>query len=244
MDGFEFITSPELYGVIPEPEPAQHEIPYWLKSLPLEMDGGNERTQIRNSTAKACMPLLEGTKAGWILKTPADIQLAVKDDKMKWTSNFDYEVISHFEKEQVGDAFGHDGPFFNFFGQWRCNAPDGWSLLVTHPTNRFTDTRFRSFTGVIDVDNYNGEINTVVCWTGGDWSGVIPQGTPVATLIPIRRDWLSFDTVTRPETEEEALELSRHKKSIQSNQRYYRDDVYEGLPPNLVDEDDGWDEAE
>lgn len=226
---FEFVTHPNLYTVIPEPEPAQHEIPYWFQKLPMEKSGGSERKALRNSTAKACMPLMEAMKAGWIFKTPADIHLKVQDGKAAWNTRFDYQVISPFNDGEVGDKFPEDGPILNFRGRWRINAPDGWSMLFTPPMNRPGESRFRAFSGVISIDKYDGEINHPALWTAGNWEGVIPQGTPIAQGIPFRRDWFEADATARAATEEEELDLSRFTKSIQANQRHYRENLYEPM---------------
>lgn len=238
MSGFEFITEPELYGAIPEPEPAHHMLPDWYKNLPIEVDGGVERSGLRNSTVRACMPFLEAMKMGWILKTPADIEIRCGDGEFEYQSLINREVMNTFSHSQLGPQFPERGYIINFYSHWRMEAPDGWSILTTHPLNRPGEDRFRAFSGVLDVDEYDAALNQPSIFLKESFSGVIPQGTPISQIIPIHRDWLDMEATARPATEDEELAYTTEQNSNAANQRNYRDDVWEPIDGARVDAKD------
>lgn len=240
---FEFITKPELYGAIPEPEPASHELPAWYKNLPLESDGGVERSRLKNSTVRACMPFLEALKMGWILKLPADVQIKCADGEFNAGSMLDHGVVDTFSGHQVGKMFPSSGHLINFSTHWRVNAPDGWSFLLTHPMNRPGESRFQAFSGVIDVDKYDDQLKQPSLFTQ-NFEGVIPQGTPIQQIVPIHRDWLDMSSVARPATEDEELDRQRQKRSVDANQRHYREEQWEPIDAARVESDSDWEKEE
>jgi hypothetical protein len=86
-----------------------------------------------------------------------------------------------------------DAPFANgraalkFNSFWTIELDDGWSLFATHPINR-DDLPFRLISGLVDADLFHdGGINFPAVWTNGDFSGVLPRGTPVAQCFAVPR---------------------------------------------------------
>jgi hypothetical protein len=76
---------------------------------------------------------------------------------------------------------------------WRFNAtiliPGGYSLLITHPLNRF-DLPFQTLSGVVDNFHlYDGDLPFLL---KKGFRGVIPMGTPIAQILPFKREnWKS-----------------------------------------------------
>jgi hypothetical protein len=61
-------------------------------------------------------------------------------------------------------------------------------VLLTHPLNR-EDLPFHVTSGIIDSDVFFNAGN-IPFFIKEDFEGVIPKGTPIAQLIPIKRyDW-------------------------------------------------------
>jgi hypothetical protein len=91
--------------------------------------------------------------------------------------------------------------FHNF---WTIEAPEGYSVLFTHPVNR-RDLPFTSLTGLVDCDRYiDNHIHFPAHWHDKSFNGTLPKGTPVAQCIPVKRDsWtatveaLTDDATTR-----------------------------------------------
>lgn len=235
-DKITFITKPEFKGVIPEPVPAHKELPDWYKNTPLEAEGNpNERERLQQSTVKACMPFLEAMKIGWIFKSPADVEVVIKEggDKFRTRSKLPQKVMSSFSKRQVGeDMFPANGPLLKFNNFWRAKAPEGYSMLMMPPMNRpgVMQQPFVSWSGIISIDEYKGQLNSPVLWTDQTFEGVIPQGTPLSQVIFFKRDGIASNAEVRQETEEEALELRRQGNRKKAQQRYYRNEQWHPIP--------------
>ena len=99
----------------------------------------------------------------------------------------------------AGTPFFRDDTFvikFNNF--WTIESPPGYSLLITHPINRY-DLPFTTLTGLIDTDLYKDNfINFPARWRDLSFRGVLPKGTPIAQCIPVKRELWSaqFGTIT------------------------------------------------
>ncbi|MBS0528301.1 MAG: hypothetical protein JSS22_02765, partial [Proteobacteria bacterium] len=77
-----------------------------------------------------------------------------------------------------------------FHNLWTIEAPEGYSVLFTHPLNRF-DLPFTALTGLVDCDRYvDNWIHFPAHWHDMNFSGVLPKGTPVAQCFAVKReDW-------------------------------------------------------
>ncbi|NBU22879.1 MAG: hypothetical protein EBS38_03055 [Actinobacteria bacterium] len=82
--------------------------------------------------------------------------------------------------------------------------PSGYSLLVTHPNNRF-DLPFLTLSGIVDADGLmtSGRLPFFI---KSGFSGVIPKGTPICQILPFKREaWRLL--------EDPALVEKNHKNS-------------------------------
>ena len=67
-------------------------------------------------------------------------------------------------------------------------TPEGYSLLVINPLNRF-DLPFLTTNGIIDSDMYTIS-GLIPFFLKDNFVGLIPKGTPYAQVIPFKReDW-------------------------------------------------------
>ena len=72
--------------------------------------------------------------------------------------------------------------------RWGTKLPDGWSLLITHPLNRF-DLPFFTMSAIQDSDRWFSG-NVVSFFLRKDFEGTIPKGTPIMSMVPIKRaEW-------------------------------------------------------
>jgi hypothetical protein len=58
--------------------------------------------------------------------------------------------------------------------------------LFSNPINRF-DLPFQTITGIVDCDKYPGQVHFPFFLKEG-FTGIIPAGTPVTQIIPIKRE--------------------------------------------------------
>jgi hypothetical protein len=87
-------------------------------------------------------------------------------------------------------------------------VPKGYSFLITHPLNRY-DLPFTTMSAIVDAD-FGLHGGQVPFFLKENFEGIIPMGTPIAQIIPFKRDnWIS----------EKSLGL--WKKSDLNNKRAY-----------------------
>lgn len=181
----------ELVDVVPEP--AVKHLPTWYRKMPRYATKEQKQSGIGgypNHTAKACMPFFDVVTAGYILTTQADIWVGRNDDG---TPNFswkcDREMMSSHSLEQVPGLTppaGYEAGVHKFHNWFMMYVPKGYSILYVHPSNRY-ELPFHLISGLVDVDNYNIPVQFPF-WLKEGFEGLIPKGTPIVQLIPIKRE--------------------------------------------------------
>jgi hypothetical protein len=177
-----------------QPIPIKKLLPEWYRTSEttiLSPDGTEA------SGLKRCVPFLDALISGYALVTPVDIFISETDSgelKIGWNSPDEFvDFIHERPKESAANLprpAGHHPNHLAWRGTWGIKTPKGWSLLVTHPLNRF-DLPFTTTSGIMDSDSYSTGGNLPFFIKKG-FTGVIPAGTPIAQLIPIKRaSWTS-----------------------------------------------------
>jgi hypothetical protein len=117
-------------------------------------------------------------------------------------------------------------PPIKFMNWWAINCPKGYSLLFVPPLNR-PDPRFTCFSGMVDCDGYFEFINFPFVWNEPNFKGILPAGTPLMQVIPIKRDTLFSKNVCRAFNETELKALKGTRRKLQSHESHYRDNIWE-----------------
>jgi hypothetical protein len=136
------------------------------------------------------MPFLDTLSSGYIQTTWADIYVEKTDNS--FTIHHE-ESIPLFKNRDVSDInIAHLFYPIEFVWQryWSVKLPKGYSALVTHPLNRY-DLPFVTLSGIVDFDSYsNVQVGSLPFYLYKDFEGLIPKGTPMFQIIPIKReDW-------------------------------------------------------
>jgi hypothetical protein len=193
-----FIPQTELaQEVIDPPKPAKNFIPEWYKKLPRKINKNllwRNPNGSSNRSMKACVPVMDTLTSGYIITTSADIYV---NQNIEYEHKFMWEVsrtlITTHIKEQYGEMpvpDGYEKDPFKWETDWIIKTPKGFSLLFSHPSYRF-DLPFITFTGIVDADKYNMALNLPFFLKEG-FEGLIPKGTPIAQVMPIKREsWKS-----------------------------------------------------
>lgn len=189
-----FRCPPELEGVLPQPIPAVLGLPDWFKSMPSQ--AFNPSMGIADHTVKKCPPFIDAMTYGFLIPLAAD--LVVRDGEFTWKSEmppgfvgkYPHSPIDFHDPSQIpGAPFRDEDRFiikFNNF--WTIEAPEGYSMLFTHPLNR-TDLPFTTLTGLVDCDSFTAAfVNFPARWHDMNFNGVLPKGTPVAQCLPVKRE--------------------------------------------------------
>lgn len=189
----------ETASLIDPPVPASRCIPDWYKNAPLHMDNekqdalSKETTVTSNLTMKGCSPFLDALTHGYVYELPFDIEF--RRDKfgklgIRWATGIDL-ISGHSVEQHQGLKKPYDG--FDGVLKWkftyRIITPQGYSCLFTHPLNR-NDLPFRTFSGVIETDQYPGviEFPFQLLDKFDDDIYILEKGTPLCQIIPFKRD--------------------------------------------------------
>jgi len=221
-----FRCPPELEGKLPPPIPATLGLPDWLKAMPTQ--AFNAVNMREEDTVKRCPPFVDAMTSGFLI--PLICDLRVENGEITWDNDilpggvldFPRSPIGFHDVSQVTGSPLHAADRFviKFHNLWTIEAPEGYSLLFTHPFNRF-DLPFTALSGVVDCDLYRDNwIHFAAHWHDMNFSGVLPKGTPVVQCVPIKRESWSVEKATL--TAEEAQRVHDLTKTINRQPGYYR----------------------
>lgn len=172
-----------------KPVPAKTRIPEWyrLAESTYTDSEGNVMAGL-----KKCMPYMDSLVSGYMLTLPVDIYVTRNEDgtaNFRWNGPDSFSSFVNQRPDESGATMprpaGHDNAHLIWSGMWNIKTPRGWSVLVSHPFNRF-DLPFTTVTALMDSDEMWSAGN-IPFFIKSDFTGVIPQGTPIAQLLPIKR---------------------------------------------------------
>lgn len=176
--------------------PAKANIPEWYKKIPKWKD--NEifsKNNTFNSTVKQCMPFLETLTAGYVVKLPIDLYVKNHDGIpfLAWKGG-DLDRYTPSWREGISDSSIVPPECFPLEYTWKFNCsfkvPEQYSMLITHPLNR-NDLPFRTVSGIVDGNFALQPDGNLPFYIKRNFEGIIPQGTPIAQVIPFyNQDWV------------------------------------------------------
>jgi hypothetical protein len=177
---------PEEYA----PKPATASVPDWYKNL--ESYIGDEKKPTgeggTSATIKRCMPVFDAIINGYILYTYTDVWISQKDN-MPWYEWPSFGPIEFHPVEQAPNhpnRNGHQASYPKWINPWAIQTPPGYSVLITQPMHR--ESVFTILPGIVDTDQYNAPVNFPFVLNNIEYEGLIPAGTPMAQVIPFKRD--------------------------------------------------------
>lgn len=172
------------------PAPARSGVPEWYRKANRFRGGTMEvREYGINKDVKLCVPFLDALTSGYLVELPCDI-LVQRDER--GVMFFWHEDIKPMEMRAKDMATtlprpaGHDLDMYAWITHWSISTPPGYSTIITHPLNRF-DLPFTTTSGIMDTDSYSSA-GQIPFFLREGFHGVIPAGTPIFQVIPIKRD--------------------------------------------------------
>jgi len=177
---------PEEYA----PKPATFSVPEWYKELPSYLGGEKKPTGDGNTTGtiKRCMPVFDAITNGYILYTYTDVWVSQKDG-MPWYEWPSFGPIQFHPVEQAPNhpnRNGHQASYPKWINPWAIETPPGYSVLFVQPMHR--ESIFTILSGIVDTDQYNAAVNFPFVLNNIQYEGLIPAGTPMAQVIPFKRE--------------------------------------------------------
>jgi hypothetical protein len=177
-----------------KPQSAIKFLPKWFNKIP-QFSKNDKKFRIfsngeMNSTIKWCNPFLDSLSAGYMIQLEYDLQVTVENGEsfFVWKSGGEKLVDLH-SKDQISKSMipnGFSEQPYKFRNDWAIKTPKGYSALFVHPLNR-GDLPFYTLSGFVDTDDYNVPVNFPFL-IQKDFEGVILAGTPIAQIIPIKRE--------------------------------------------------------
>lgn len=188
-----------------QPKPASRSIPDWYKNTNSYINENKKPNNDGNGTSatiKKCMPVFDAMTSGYIIESPADVWVSLKGpvQYFQWS---DLSLITFHPIEQAPEhpdkkPFAY--PKWN--NPWSITTPKGYSTLFVQPFHR--ESVFTIFPGIVDTDQYTPPVNFPFVINDSAFEGLIPKGTPIAQVIPFKRDSWTMELGNRKDLEAQA----------------------------------------
>lgn len=170
------------------PKPANKFIPDWYKKTESYVGGKKQPTGAgqTSGTVKKCTPVFDVITAGYLILLPADVFITQKNNEpyYEW-SNFglvQFQANEQAPTHPLANGFNYP----KWINPWAIKTAPGYSTLFVQPFHR--ESEFTILPGLVDTDTYSAAVNFPFVLNDIKFEGIIPAGTPIAQVIPIKRD--------------------------------------------------------
>lgn len=174
---------------IDRPQLASKFIPDWYKEVESYVGGekkpnGDAGT---SATIKRCMPVFDAITAGYIITSPADVWVSLRENNSQF---FEWSALDLISFHPIDQAPNHPElkrhAYPKWVNHWSVRTPKGYSTLFVQPFHR--ESVFTILPGIVDTDEYYAPVNFPMVINDPEFQGLIPKGTPIAQVIPFKRD--------------------------------------------------------
>lgn len=227
----EFAIDPNLFGVVPAPEPASKSLPKWFKNLHPFEPNVIDRIGNQGMTAKKCLPLLDAMSYGFTIPLCGDARIKSNHDcsHIDYFVNQSFPLVEFHESWQVGGKSvirEHQNNIVKFINPWVIKTAPGWSALFIAPLNNF-NSHFTILSGIVDTDRYTKPVNLPALWNTPNFDDVLKSGTPLATVIPVQRNLFDKNPNIRELTKKEVDKINKTNLSQNLRPNVYNNELRE-----------------
>ena len=170
-------------------------IPDWYKDMK-KFNGGKPQFYPHKTVGiKECAPFLDALTLGYSIPLASDMLVEQIDEepRLTWLTADTKNLVTlrkNHENEKIPVPPGFSLTKFSWETRVAIDIPAGYSIIVTQPFNR-ADLPFHTLTGVVDGPMILAP-GSLSFYLREGFEGLIPEGTPIAQVIPFRReDWKS-----------------------------------------------------
>jgi hypothetical protein len=211
---------------IPEefiPVPAKSLLPDWYKNMESYMGGVRKPNGegVTSGTIKRCFPVFDAIASGYLILTPADIFVSQQDGVpyYEWAA---HNLITLHPIEQAPNHPLRNGmpSYPKITNPWSIKTPKGYSCLFTAPKHR--DNPIVILDAIVDTDAYTAPVNFPFILKDSSFEGLIPAGTPVAQVLPFKRDSFTM-VIGKDKNRKEELSFNNNfrVRFFDSYKKYY-----------------------
>lgn len=206
------------------PKTARKELAPYYRDMPSYHGSGDEaraKAGIANRSnvflsVKHCMPFFDAMTMGYHYLLHTDIYVNKTGENtvgIKWNSP--HHPGGERPTFELPTPHGYYDSHFFWQTYWGIKTPPGWGVLMTHPLNRH-DLPFTTVSGYVDFDKYPMPGN-VSFHIKNNFEGVIPAGTPIMSIIPIKRASWESEVNTSSELWADMSALAAEKETVPMN---------------------------
>lgn len=174
------------------PVPSSSCLPEWYKKTQSYV--GNAKTPdslgMTNATIKKCIPVFDILTSGYIIPTYCDLFVKKNQDGFLEyipSDNTLGAISFHATVQAPYHPNMNNYPYPKFSNPWSIKTPPGWSCLFLPPVHS-TNSFFTILEGFVDTDKYSAPVNFPFVLNDINFEGLIPAGTPMAQVIPVKRE--------------------------------------------------------
>jgi len=170
------------------PKPAVKEVPEWYKNTPEYVSDQGKKIVDNNMphTIKKCIPVFDAITAGYIFYTQVDVQVSEVNDLPYYDWSDQGAIDFHPIVQAPLHPARNEAPYPKWVNPYAITTPPGYSVLFTQPMHR--ESVFTILDGIVDTDTYKAPVNFPFVLNDVKWEGIIPAGTPMAQVIPFKRE--------------------------------------------------------
>lgn len=207
MKKIEFIDRTNMG--LEKPIPASKLIPEWYKKQESYVPHASPIGKI--ATIKKCMPIFDAISSGYIISTSVEIHVSQENGQPVFTPAGMHYLEDH-PKEQLSEYRDDYEKIPKILNQWLIKTPKGYSCLFIPPLHR--DNIIEILVGIVDTDTYNMAVNFPFTLKDKSFTGVIPVNTPIAQVIPFKRD--SWQSILIDSTEKNITKMTKHNRKLRT----------------------------
>lgn len=185
--------SSQQNGIVNDLVPAKNHIPAWYKSIKsygynnIVFDDDNKIMK----NVKSCIPFLDSFMTGYVVELWCDIHVRINDDGeshyFTWSDATPVPVgFRNSNENPIPVPMGCESSHYIWQSPYCIKTPKDYSLLITHPLNRF-DLPFVTLSGIVDAEKTIGPGNFPF-FMKKDFEGLIQSGTPIFQVIPFKKE--------------------------------------------------------
>lgn len=184
------------------PAPSSKVIPKWFQDMPPYEPSENNpdgKTFIltngaSNATAKKCTPMLDAMTTGYTVSLWSDIlvkQTSLGPD-ISWRVHSQVIAPHGASGALIPAPPGYHQAVFKYITDFRVETPAGYSIMIKPPAGYY-NVPLMPLTAIIDSDKSVIDTNIPI-WISSSFEGIIEKGTPIAQIIPFKRENWQMET--------------------------------------------------